>query len=171
MKSSCCSTHLSCHFLQVFQWKRRHTEWFHSNAHQFHGIIIGCNSVRREYIASLAAMHNRPLSTFTNPYRNWFHDTTAVCQTIPRFHVNMQTGKTIWAVITVFATCTSRNNLSTTHPTNKSIMAGMCFIVAFFILLAFMITIQNDFLLKCNTAFGRNAESYADLPVSVQFPF
>ena len=123
------------------------SEGTHGQSHELHGIVICCSPIRTDLAAASAPVYNCPFSIFPDPYAHGVHTSAAVCLPVSGFHVQMQTAKTVWAMITVVAPCTGRYDEPAAYFTGKTIVAPMCFIVSFFMLFSFVLSVHNCSLL------------------------
>ena len=81
------------------------------------------------------------------PNCNWFHLSTAIGWTISGLIIDMHTGQTIWAVISVIASRSIRNHLTSTFSALEDLMAWVGFIVPFLKSSLFVFTVHVQALL------------------------
>ena len=137
------AAHQRGHFLDAFQRERRLTKGLHGDAHQFHRVIIRRHAVGAERTASLAAVYDRPFSTFAHPDGDRLHDAAAVACPVAGFYVHMKAAQAVGAVVAVGAACIFRHTGSAADLAGKCIVTGVGLIVAFFKGFAFVFAVHS----------------------------
>ena len=151
------AAHQLCHFFDPLQRERRLTQGPQGDAHQLYGIVVRSRPVGAEGAAAAAAVDDGPLAALAHPHRHRLHDPAAVCGAVARLDVHMQAAKAVAAVVPVLRARMLRRHQSAADLAGEAVLTGMCFVVAFFVLLALVFAVHVLFLLKISVIrFGRN---------------
>ena len=87
-------------------------------------------------------MNDRPLSVFSDPYRDRFHETAAIGCAVSWLYVHMEARKAVRAVVAVVASGSCRDHQASALLTGKAIRTCMCFIIPFFKVFLFVFTVH-----------------------------
>lgn len=154
------TAHQSRHLLDPLNRKRRGRKRFHRNGHQFHGIVVRRDAVGTHLPALAAAVYDRPLAVFSNPYCHRLHIAAAVRSAVSRLDIHMQACQTVRAVVSVLTARAVRDYLPPANLTYKAFIAGMIFVISFFKCFSLIFPIQFCSLLIRSTLLHRRFGSH-----------